>query len=424
MAKQLMTAAELKAAVAEGVAQGQKIRKIHTGRGVYLWLTPDGKAYWRYRYQVMVEVEGKSKAKEQIVSLGVYPAVSLKEAQAKRDTLTGKADPAAERRQQKEEKQADTLHTFRSVAEEWYVKRSGPWSASYKDDIRRRLEQYLYPHIGDKPVAALEASDIINTLEKLEAKGAVSTAHRTAGTVAAIFRFAVTKRYCRLNVAAGCAEALATPEAGHQPAVKLAELPELVAAIDTYDRFGDRRTMLALKLLLLTAVRASELLKAEWEEFDLDAAMWVVPESRMKMGRGAHMVPLAPQAVAILRELQDIAGESKWVLPGRSWDKPVNISTLRAALYRLSFKGRQSSHGMRALFSTIANEHWQNPRGIEVGDVVEVQLAHLAGNKVRRAYNKALYLADRTRLMTWWADYIDAAREEGKAKSEEISQAA
>jgi integrase len=186
----------------------------------------------------------------------------------------------------------------------------------------------------------------------------------------------------------------------HQAAVRPEELPALLMAIAKYDETGDKQTRLALQLLAQTFVRTNELIGAQWVEFDLDNAMWVIPAGRMKM-KAEHIVPLSHQALAILTELKELAGGSRFVFPGRNRDKPISNNTMLFALYRLGYKGKMTGHGFRAVASTILNETGFNP------DVIERQLAHCERNEVRGAYNRAEYLPERKRMMQYWADYID-----------------
>ncbi|SER46275.1 Phage integrase family protein, partial [Nitrosomonas sp. Nm51] len=186
----------------------------------------------------------------------------------------------------------------------------------------------------------------------------------------------------------------------NQAAVKSDELPELLRAISTYETIGDRQTQLALQLLALTFVRTNELIGAVWTEFDLDNALWIVPAERMKM-RNEHVVPLSSQALKIITELKTMAGNSRYLLPGRNPNKPVSNNTLLFALYRLGYKGKMTGHGFRAVASTVLNETGFNP------DAIERQLAHCESNEVRGAYNRAKYLPERIKMMAWWSDFLE-----------------
>jgi integrase len=189
--------------------------------------------------------------------------------------------------------------------------------------------------------------------------------------------------------------------------VKPDDVPDLLRAIAGYDKIGDRQTALALRLLALTFVRTGELIGAEWAEFDLDGAVWIVPAERMKM-KTEHVVPLSRQALEVLNELRSMAGASRYVLPGRNPDKPISNNTMLFALYRLGYKRRMTGHGFRAIASTLLNESGFRP------DVIERQLAHCERNDVRGAYNRAAYLRERRTMMQQYADMLDAMTEGAK----------
>jgi integrase len=201
--------------------------------------------------------------------------------------------------------------------------------------------------------------------------------------------------------------ALTPHKSRNQAAVKPDDVPELLRAIAGYDKIGDRQTALALRLLALTFVRTGELIGAEWTEFDLDGAVWIVPADRMKM-RTEHVVPLSRQALEVLIELRSLAGSSRYVLPGRNPDKPISNNTMLFALYRLGYKRRMTGHGFRAIASTLLNE-----AGFRA-DVIERQLAHCERNDVRGAYNRAAYLPERRTMMQQYADMLDAMTEGAK----------
>lgn len=188
----------------------------------------------------------------------------------------------------------------------------------------------------------------------------------------------------------------------HQAAVRAEELPDLLRAIARYDEIGGKQTRLALQLLAQTFVRTSELIGAEWAEFDLHKALWMIPAGRMKM-KTEHIVPLTRQALDLLTELKELSNGSRYVFPGKHSNKPISNNTMLFALYRLGYKGKMTGHGFRAVASTILNE-----TGHFKPDVIERQLAHCERNEVRGAYNRAEYLPERKRMMQYWADYLDS----------------
>src|SRR6185437_3895446 len=286
----------------------------------------------------------------------------------------------------------------------WYAKHSPNWVATHANDVLRRLEGNLFPELGDKPIAELEAPDLLAAVQKIEERGARDLAHRVLQVAGQVLRYGIATGRCKRDLSRDLKGALAPHKAKHQAAVTAEELPELLRAIDGYGELGDKLTGYALCLLALTFVRTGELIGAQWQEFDLDQAVWVIPAGRMKM-KTEHVVPLSRQAVAILRELQTIGGGSRYVFPGRNPDKPISNNTMLFALYRLGYKGKMTGHGFRAVASTILNE-----KGLRA-DVIERQLAHCERNEIRGAYNRAEYLRARIALMQRWADMLDALRE-------------
>lgn len=375
---------------------GKSIRKLHDGAGLYLWVYEDGRKYWRLRYWVG--------GKEKSLSLGVYPETGLKEARQRRDDnrrLMGESlDPSVERKAAKRRERLAAENSFEAVAREWYAKQLHTWVPKHADDVLRRFEVNAFPIIGTRPIAEIEAPELLEMARKIEKRGAHDLAHRLLQACGQVFRYGIATGACKRDVAADLRGALAPHVKKHQAAVRPEEVPGLLRAIDTYGAMGDKQTVYALQLLALTFVRTNELIGAEWSEFDLAAGLWIVPAGRMKMGT-EHIVPLSSQALTILGELKTLAGKSRYVFPGRNRDKPMSNNTMLFALYRLGYKGRMTGHGFRAVASTMLNEQGQRP------DVIERQLAHCERDEVRGAYNRAEYLGERVKMMQGWADYLD-----------------
>jgi len=384
------------AACQNATSQGKHIRKMADGAGLYLWVYADGQKYWRLRYWIA--------GKEKSLSLGVYPAISLKEARAKRDAerkkLDHNLDPSAERRAERLRKELASENAFEAIAREWYGKQLHTWVPNHSRDVMRRLELNIFPKLGRRPIAEIDGLELLSTIRKIEERGSYDLAHRVMQVCGQVFRYGIATGRCSRNVAADLRGALTPHIAKHQSAVTPEALPALLQAIATYDTLGDRQTRLALQLLAMTFVRTNELIGALWTEFDLEKALWVVPAERMKM-KTAHVVPLSRQALAHLEEIKLIAGNSPFVFPGRSPGKPISNNTMLFALYRLGYKGKMTGHGFRAVASTILNESGFRP------DVIERQLAHCEQNEVRGAYNRAEYLPERKKMMQWWGDYLD-----------------
>ncbi|MCP5279915.1 MAG: tyrosine-type recombinase/integrase [Thiobacillus sp.] len=392
MAKDILKDVECRNAT----SQGRKLRKLHDGDGLYLWVYDDGRKYWRLRYWLG--------GKEKSLSLGVYPDISLKEARirrnAERERLDADLDPSAERRAAKLKRQLSIANSFEAVAREWYDKQVHTWVPTHARDVLRRLEGNIFPSIGRRPIAEIDAPELLATVRKIEDRGAYDLAHRVLQVCGQVFRYGVATGRCKRDLTGDLRGALTPHKKQHQAAVKTEELPDLLRAIASYEETGDRQTRLALQLLALTFTRTNELIGALWEEFDLDAAVWIVPAQRMKM-KTEHVVPLARQAIDILKELKEIGGGSRFVFPGRNRDKPISNNTMLFALYRLGYKGKMTGHGFRAVASTALNE-----MGFR-HDVIERQLAHCERNEVRGAYNRAEYLPERREMMQHWANLID-----------------
>ncbi len=384
--------------------KGTKIRKLHDGGGLYLWVYDDGRKYWRLRYKIA--------GSEKSLSLGVYPEIGLKKARARRDEerkhLDDNLDPAAERRADKVRKKVAAGNSFEAVAREWYAKQSKKWVTGHAEDVLRRLEVNAFPKIGRRPISEINAPELLAAMKPMEERGAHDLAHRVLQVCGQVFRYGIATGRCSLNLTADLRGALTPHVKKHQAAVRHEDFPDLLRAIAGYEQIGDKQTRLALELLALTFTRTNELIGATWPEFDMKAAIWVVPAERMKM-KAEHLVPLSTQALAILAELKDIGGGSRFVFPGRNRDKPMSNNTLLFALYRLGYKGRMTGHGFRAVASTILNEI-----GSFRPDVIERQLAHSERNEVRGAYNRAEYLPERKKMMQAWAKHVDALRQGAK----------
>ena len=376
---------------------GPKPVKLSDADGLYLLLQPNGSRWWRIKFYV----DGA----ERMLSLGVYPEVSLKRARERRDEIRRQVadgiDPSAVR---KAEKRAQA-HTFEAVACEWIAKQTPHWSTEYARNITRRLEQHLFPWIGSKPIGKLGAADVLEPLQRIEKRGKHETAHRARANCGEIFRYAVATRRAERDPTVDLRGALASVESKHYASVKdPVQVGQLLRAIDGYDAKAVAINV-ALRLLPLVFVRPGELRLALWQEFDLDKAEWRIPAGRMKM-RVTHIVPLATQAVEMLRDLRTVTGPDGYLFPSiRSSARSISENTINAALRRLGYTTEEmTGHGFRSIASTLLNEQGWNP------DAIERQLSHGERDKVRGAYNFAEYLPERRTMMQAWADYLDTLR--------------
>jgi integrase len=375
---------------------GSSIRKLSDGNGLVLLVYPNGSKYWVYRYRYL--------GKEKTLSLGVYPEVRLAEARLKladaRRMLSDGQDPSEARKAVKRQALVSAENSFEAIAREWIAAKSSGWTPRYAQFIVQRMENDLFPQLGSRPIKDITAPDVLSVVRLIEGRGALDLANRALQYCGQVFMFGIATGRAVRNPAADLKGALKTHVKRHFAHLKPIDLPEFLAKLEAYT--GERQTALAVKLLMLTFVRTTELRGADWSEFDLEKAEWRIPAERMKMRRD-HIVPLSRQAVAVLRELQYMNGKWKYVFPNPF--KPIKHMSENAvlyALYRMGYHSRATGHGFRHTASTVLNES-----GLFHSDVIERQLAHVESNKVRGVYNHAEYLPERRKMMQWWADYLD-----------------
>jgi integrase len=384
--------------------------KLLDGRGLYLEVCPTGSKLWRYRYRNPASDE-HGKRKETMLSLGEYPEVSLSQARADRDAarklIKQGIHPARVRKAEKHARAAESANTFEAVAREWLTKKGKNWKPRNRDRIERALEREAFPTIGKLPIRSVTPAHLLAVMQKVEAKGSPTIAVLVRQWAFRIFNHAIANLKADSNPAAGeIRDAIQPPAPKSHPPLQRTDIPALDAALAGYA--GERTTVIALRLLMLTFVRSVELRGAEWSEFDLDRAEWRVPRERMKMGE-SHIVPLSRQAVAFLRELYKLTGRQRFLFPNaRRPGSYMASTTLNAALVRLGYKHRFSPHGFRSTASTMLNE-----LGVRA-DWIERQLAHKSQG-VRAIYNQAQYLAERRTMMQQWADLLaEYAKGDGK----------
>ncbi len=367
------------------------------GGGLYLELTKAGGRYWRMKYRFG--------GKEKRLAFGVYPGVGLKAARelasAAHKLLKDGSDPGELRKAEKSKAVHESLNTLEAVARDWLAHQATRWDLETAGRIRASLEADIFKPLGARPISSIKPGEVMAAVKKIEARGASDQAGRVLQRVKAVYRWAVTHERIDANPMLDLvpSEILKPREVQHRAAMDDKELPIFLPKLLAYE--GDPHTLQALRLLILTATRPGETRGARWAEFDLDAALWVIPVERMKM-RTEHRVPLSRQAVEVLRTMHTLSGGRELVFPSPVYpSKPLSENTFNSALARMGYKNTATAHGFRALFSTVANECGWNP------DVIERQLAHKEQNEIRAAYHRSAYLADREKLMQWWADYLD-----------------
>lgn len=374
--------------------------KLHDERGLFAIVRPSGGKLWRFKYRFQ--------NKEQQLSLGTYPEVSLKAAREGRDAarklLAEGLDPGAERKRAAAVAAIAASNTFLAVAEELIEKREreGRALATVAKD---RWHLSALPKLHSRPIAEIEAFELLSELRKLEAKGNLEAARQVRSFASRVFRYGVATTRAKHDVAADLIGALTSPKVKHHAAiVDPVEVGALLRAIETYE--GQPSTHFALRLAPHVFTRPGELRQAEWTEFDLDAALWTIPAARTKM-RKEHIVPLSRQALAILQEARKSSYWSKLVFPGLRGKRPISDNTLNAALRRLGYgHDDMTAHGFRSMASTLLNQSgkWRP-------DVIERALAHGERDKIRAAYNRAEHLQERIEMAQWWSDYLDRLRE-------------
>lgn len=369
--------------------------KLFDETGLFLIVTPQGGKWWRVRYHW----DGR----EQALSLGTYPATSLKQARLQRDTirqqLQNGVNPSELRKRQGAE--AAPL-TFENQARQWHEARAARWSAIHTARVLRDLERDVFPWIGSKPIASLNAPALKPVLARIRDRGAVESAHRVLQIIGQVFRYAIAGGYAERNPAADLKGWLPSPNRQHFATITDPRaIGQLMVALEGYQ--GTLTVRCALRLAPRLMVRPGELRQAEWAEIDQEAAVWRIPASKMK-GRREHVVPLARQSLTILEELRPLTGRERYLFPSiRDSRRPMSANTLNTALRALGYPSDLlTAHGFRALASTRLNEQGWPP------DVIERQLAHVERNAVRAAYNRASYFAERQRMMQDWANDLDA----------------
>lgn len=374
---------------------------------MYLYVMPNGSKYWHLKYRYA--------NKEKRLALGVYPEVSLlmaRERRLKARRLVDEGiDPGLDRKRNKLQRELDANNTFKFIAEEWLDHNLGTWSKNHAGTVRHRLEIDIYPKIGNMPIKDINAPMLLPVLRAIEKRGANEIARRALQYLGQIFRFAIVTGRCERDVSADLKGALKPFQRGHYAAMDTNELPDFLETLNSNKARLFPQTLIAVKLLMLTFVRTSELIKATWDEFDFEGRVWVIPEHRMKMKK-PHIVPLSNQVINLLRELKDLNPPNRiHIFPSRNAPRNhMSNNTILTALARMGYRGTHTGHGFRALAMSTIKEKLKYRH-----EVVDRQLAHAPANQIDKAYDRAKYLDDRTVMMQDWADYLDNAVKKGKS---------
>ena len=378
--------------------------KLADGYGLYLFITVEGGKHWRWKYRVNY--------REKQMAFGSWPVVTLAEARDlhinARRVLAKGIDPMAQRKAEKASAKIIVGETFKAVAEAWYEQWKGDKNEDHAESVWRRVEGDILPIIGHLPISKIDTPTVVSIAKKIEARGASELARRAIGNVGQVYRFAnvhgITTHNPTLNLKP--ADVLKSVPTTNYARIEEQQIPGLLKKIEVYS--GKHATRIAILLLAHTFVRTSELIEARWEEFDFKAKRWTIPAERMKGTKfpTPHIVPLANQILELLETLHDLTGDQELLFPGeRDRKKPMSNNTILKGLERMGYKSVMTGHGFRGLASTILHENNFDTEHIDL------QLAHMKRNKVSAAYNHAKYLPQRTKMMQWWADYLEKAKQ-------------
>ncbi|CAM5771371.1 integrase arm-type DNA-binding domain-containing protein [Bosea minatitlanensis] len=394
-----------------------KLQKLSDGAGLQLWVMPAGSRLWRLAY--------RHQGKQKLLALGAYPTMALSQARDRRERarklLADGIDPGEQKKADKRAKALSDANTFGAVADELLRKKEEDGKAERTLEKTRWLFDLAKPSLGDRPITEISAREVLDVLERVQAKGHRETAKRLRAVIGQVFRFAIATTRAANDPTFALRGALLAPKVKHRAALtKEDDFAGLLRAVDGFQ--GQPTTKAALQLMALLFPRPGELRPAEWSEFDLKEAVWTIPASRMKM-RQEHRIPLPSQALAILKDLKTLTGNGKLVFPGYGISggegrtvapRPISENTLNAALRRMGFGADEmTSHGFRAAASTLLNES-----GKWSADAIERALAHQDKDAVRRAYARGQHWDERVQMAQWWADELDRLKAKRKGRPE------
>lgn len=373
-----------------------KAYKLTDGGGMYLLVKPNGSKYWRLKYRFV--------GKEKMLSIGVYPDVSLADARQKRDearkVLAAGGDPGEVKKADKLAQKLSTENTFEAIAREWHKQKADRWSLRYRDEIIDTFEKDIFPYLGRRPIAEIKPMELLETLRRLEKRGALEKMRKVRQRCGEVFRYAIVTGRAEYNPAPDLATALATPKKTHFPFLTAEELPYFIKDLAGYT--GSVITKTATQIIMLTGVRTQELRFARWQDIDFEKRLWEIPPEVMKMKR-PHIVPLSEQVVELFQSLKPITGMYPLVFIGRNdRTKPISKESVNQVIELLGYKGRLTGHGFRHTMSTILHEQGFNSAWIET------QLAHVDKNAIRGTYNHAHYLEGRREMMQWYGDNLES----------------
>lgn len=377
--------------------------RIPDAEGLYLDVRPSGKKIWRVRYFI--------NSKERTYTAGQYPTVTLAQARSDRDWVKATAsrgvDPVGAFKAQQEAARSAAEDSFATLAREWLERQRPHWTAYYAGQVEKGIEDEMIPAFGHKHISQVTAADVLKLMRSVEERGAPTVAILIRQWIGAVYQYAASTLRAEHDPSAPLRRAVKRPPIRHAQALTPEQLREL--AVSVPDKGGYRLTQIAIEVLMRTMLRTGEMRQGRWDEIHWIRAEWHIPADKMKRRR-PHVVPLPKQVIVLLQELHGFTGGGAVMFPGlRDPRQPMSKTTVNDRLRRMGWAGIFTGHGFRATASTLLNQHgWR-------GDVIERQLAHTPGDKVRASYNHADYIDERRLMLQWWSDYIDALMQERDA---------
>ncbi len=404
----------IKSMVATAKKEG-KVIKAPDGGGMYFVAEPERSPWWRFDYRI----GGKQKT----LSIGSYPEVSISEARGRRtklrETVAKAIDPGQQRKAERESQSG--ANSFESIAREWWEHTKSKWTEGHAQRTLTRLVNDVFPCLGSMPINSITAIMLLEAIRRIESRGAIETARRTNQACEGVFAYAIGTGRCENNPATAIRKVL-KPAPPQKNFARLKETGDISALLNTITEYkGSAIVRAALQLLPLTFVRPGELAKLEWSDIDFDRALWTVPAHVKKQSAAlkniperVHLFPLSGQAIAILRDIQQLTGKGRYVFtglrtaPGSQNERHMAMEALLGALRRMGYsKDEMTAHGFRGIASTQIREV---AKGKFREEVIEMQLAHTVKGKTQGAYDHAEYLGERIILMQWWSDYLDCIK--------------
>jgi integrase len=367
--------------------------RLNDGGGLQLEIRPTGRKFWIIRYR------NPSTKKGTVHTIGEYPLVSIQKARAKvleaKGLISQGIDPNDHKQRAKIQGRGET---FKDVAMEWHASRKAGWTSANTEQTLNCLTVDIFPHIGNRAIDGIEPADLLQVIRRVEGRGALNKAEKVRYRIKAIFTYALDTGRVKHNPTPSPG-AMQTRKSGkHFKALPVADLPQFL-----HDLSSDRSEVLrrAVQFALLTFARTGSIRKAEWQEIDWQGRVWNIPAEHMKMG-AAHTIPLSSQALQLLEELKPFTGDSRLIFYTLHPDREISSNALLQVIRRIGWKDKTTTHGFRALASSVLHEAGYEPK------IIEKQLAHTERNKVAGAYNyMAQYLPERVKIMQWWGDFIE-----------------